>query len=119
MKLMQLHICVQQNLVVKLQNYAKISFKRLYRNLSYLLFHKTFSKHSAKHFFKTFTKHLFATFSKTFKKQILTVSLRNNAKISSKRLYKYHFYLFLQHFSNKPYSNVKIIIAYFYIIKPI
>ena len=61
-------------------------------------------------------------FSKKSKNQILTVALQNYAKVSFKRLYKNLSYLFfneffLQHFSNRPYLNVKIILAYFYIIK--
>ena len=34
----------EQILTVALQNYAKISFKRLYKNLSYLFFHEFFCK---------------------------------------------------------------------------
>ena len=60
-------ICVQQILTIALTNYAKISFKRLYKNLSYLFF----------------------------------------------------FMNFFRHFPNRPYPNVKIILAYFYIIKTI
>ena len=62
-------------------------------------------------------------FSKTSKKQILMFALQNYANISFKRLYKNLSYLFfqefLQHFSNGPYPNVKIILLYFYVIKTI
>ena len=53
----------------------------------------------------------------------LMVTLQNYAKISFKRLYKnlsfLFFTIFLQHFSNKPYPDVKIVLACFYIIKTI
>ena len=55
--------------------------------------------------------------------QILTVALQNYAKISFKRLYKslynYSYLFFFTNFSNRPYPTVKIILAYFYIIKTI
>ena len=59
--------------------------------------------------------------------QILTFALQNYAKISFKRLYKslynlsylFFFTNFSQNFSNRPYPTVKIILAYFYIIKTI
>ena len=51
----------------------------------------------------------------------MTVALQNYIKMSFKRLYKKLFYLFLnsfsQHFSNRSYRNIKIILAYFYIIE--
>ena len=49
--------------------------------------------------------------SKTSKKQNLTVSLQNYAKTIFKRLLKTNL--------NRPYPNVKIILAYFCIIKTI
>ena len=62
-------------------------------------------------------------FSKTAKKQIFPVALQNYPKIRFKRLYKKFLFIFsrifLQHFSNRLYSNVKIILVYFYIIKTI
>ena len=59
MKWMQLNICVQQNLKIPLQIYAKIklnlkiplqihakiSFRKLYKNLSYLFFTNFSAKH--------------------------------------------------------------------------
>ena len=63
-------------------------------------------------------------FTKTSEKQIFTVASQNYA--SFRRLYKnlsanfFFSQMFLQHFSNRPsYPNVKIILAYFYIIKTI
>ena len=73
----------KQKLTVALQNYTKISLKRLYKNLSYLFFMNFFPNI----FFATFSKHFLRTFSKTSKKQLLIV-LQNHAKISFKRLYK-------------------------------
>ena len=55
-------------------------------------------------------------FSKTSKKQILTVALQITQKSASKDFIKTFS---SQHFSNRPYPNVKIILAYFYIIKAI
>ena len=55
-------------------------------------------------------------FSKKTKNQILTVALQIYAKVSFRRLYGNLSYLF-QHLSNKPYPNVKIILAYLYITK--
>ena len=62
--------------------------------------------------------------AKQLKKKIVTVVLQNYAKISFKRLYKNLFLLIFwgissQHFSKRPYPNVKIILTYFYIIKTI
>ena len=60
-------------------------------------------------------------FSKTSKEHILTIVLQSYAKISFKRLYKNlpTYLIFLQHFSNRPYPNVKLILAYFYVSKTI
>ena len=62
-------------------------------------------------------------FSKISKKHILTVALQNTQKSASNDFKKtfptYFFMNFLQHFSNRPYPNVKIILAYFDIIKTI
>ena len=56
-------------------------------------------------------------------KQIWTVTLKNYIKMSFKRLSKKLFYLFLkmfsQDFSNRCYTSIKIILAYFYIIENI
>ena len=60
---------------------------------------------------------------KHLKKQILTVALQNYEKSVSQDFIKPFLIIlsriFLQHFSNKPYPNVKIILGYFYIIKTI
>ena len=50
-------------------------------------------------------------FSKTSKKQILTADVT--------KLRKNQLKIFLQHFSNRPYTKVRKILAYFYIIKTI
>ena len=56
-------------------------------------------------------------------RQIWTVTLKNYMKMSFKRLSKKPFYLFLkmfsQDFSNRSYTSIKIILAYFYIIENI
>ena len=82
MKRMLLNIFFQPSFTVR-----NISFKRRYKNLSYLFFtnflRNIFSQHSAKHFFKhlanIFLKHL-------AKKQILILALQNYEKTSLKRL---------------------------------
>ena len=55
--------------------------------------------------------------AKHLKSRFLTVALQNYTKINFKRLLEtcptYFTRTFLQRFSNRPYPNVKIILAYF------
>ena len=57
--------------------------------------------------------------NKTFKKQILTVVLpkKSASKAFIKTFPNYFSLIFLEHFSNRLDPNVKIIMAYFYILK--
>ena len=58
-------ICVQQILTVSLQNYTKISFKMLYKNLSYLYFSRFFLQHVSNRLYPN-VKIILAQFITTF-----------------------------------------------------
>ena len=104
----------------------KISFKRLYKNISlyfYELFHNIFLQHSAKRFFETFNKHFSQHSTKHLKSIFSQLRCKIGQKSASKDFIKtfptYFSQIFFQHFSNRPYLNAKIIQAYSYIIKTI
>ena len=102
--------------------------------------YKITQKSDSKDFIKTFPTYFFTTFSKTFLQNIQqTIFWQHSAKHLKRKFRKlrykitqrstskdfiktYPTYLLrtlLQHFSNRPYPNTKIILAYFYIIKTI
>ena len=96
--------------MIAFQNYAKINFKRFYKNLSYLFCHNFFAIFSEA-FFQNIQETIFATFDKTSKKETSTVALQNYTKLTFKMIFKmihtYFSRIILQHFSNRLYPNIK------------